>query len=110
MSLKLRISRYQVVIVSKLNMEYVLALLNVGDAALPEKVDDIDFSDRDISNAVVLVAVPENAVNAGSFYELIVPNIGISLLKVILLKNYRNNGRKSLCLVLVSFFSRKDIR
>ena len=90
-------------------MEQVSGSLDVRDATLPEQVDDIHLSDRNVTQAIQLLLIPEDTVDAGTCFELVVPDIVIGLLKVILLQDHRDDGAEHLCLCLVSFLSREDI-
>ena len=106
---KLRICLNQKVIVHQLNVEYITALLNVHNTGLPKEIDDVYLSDRNITESVQFGIVPKDAVHTCSRLELVVLHIGVGLLKLILIEDNGNDGRKHLSLCLISLLTGKDI-
>ena len=84
-------------------------LLDVTDPRLPEDVQRIDLADCNIAQAAQFVFIPEHAINARALLQLLPQHVGIRLLKVVLLQNYRHNAAQPLGLLLVAHFPGPDV-
>ena len=73
--------------IHQLHQKHIPALLNITDPRLPEEADGINAADGDI----LLFPVPKNAVDAGAAAKLVVGDVGIGLLKIVLLQNHRQH-------------------
>ena len=108
--LELRVLRFQQVVVHQIRVEEILAVLNVGNARLPEQIQQIHREDGDIPQAVQLGRIPHHLVNARAGLQLRPQRIGIGILKAVLLHDHRHDGGQHLRLFLVVRFSRQDVR
>ena len=99
-----------VVVVHERAHEEVAAGLNVGDARLPEQVQQVELAHGHVAEAVAPGAVPEHAVGRAPVLELVPPRIGPYLLKVRLFQHGRHDGRQCLCVRFILFAARQDHR
>ena len=72
-------------------MEHITALLDIRDTAFPKEVKQINLADRYITEAIELGVIPKDSVYTSTCLELIVPYIGVGLLKLVLVKHHRDN-------------------
>ena len=99
-----------VVVVHERAHEEVAAGLNVGDARLPEQVQQVELAHGHVAEAVAPGAVPEHAVGRAPVLELVPPRVGPHLLKVRLFQHGRHDGRQCLRVRLILLAARQDHR
>ena len=99
-----------VVVVHERAHEEVAAGLNVGDARLPEQVQQVELPHGHVAETAAAGAVPEHAVGRAPVLELVPPRVRPHLLEVRLFQHRRYDGRQRLCVRLVSLAARQDHR
>ena len=99
-----------VVVVHERAYEEVAAGLNVGDARLPEQVQQVELPHGHVAETAASGAVPEHAVGRAPVLELVPPRIGPHLLKVRLFKHGRHDGRQRLRVRFILLAARQDHR
>ena len=92
LALQLGILRQQLFVVPQLRGEEVGAVLNVGDARLPEQVEKVHPLHADVPQTAQLRAVPEHAVHGAAGFQLVPPRGGIGPLELVLLQDHRQNA------------------
>ena len=99
-----------VVVVHERAHEEVAAGLNVGDARLPEQVQQVELAHGHVAEAVAPGAVPEHAVGRAPVLELVPPRVRPHLLKVRLFQHRRHDGRQCLRVRFILLAARQDHR
>ena len=110
LALKLGVTPLEHVLVVSLGMEDVTAALNVGNARLPIDIEKVDALNGYITEPAKLRLVPNDLVNARSRLDLLPHNIGIGVLKAVLLEYARNDRRKHTRLATVATLTRQNVR
>ena len=87
-ALVLRILRFQILRIHKIYNEQVLALLDVGDPRLPEDLQQVDPDDVDVAESVLLLIVPENAVDRSAVLQLVPRGVAVGLVEVVVLHDH----------------------
>ena len=99
-----------VVVIHECAHEEVAAGLNVGDARLPEQIQQVELPHGHVAETAAAGAVPEHAVGRAPVLELIPPRVRPHLLEVRLFQHRRHDGRQCLRVRLVGFAARQDHR
>ena len=98
----------QLVVVLEVRAEHELAALDVGDARLPEEVQEVDALDRDVAEAAELVGVPADAVGGGAGLELLPHRVRPRALEGVLFEDAGHDGGEQLGLGAVVGLTGED--
>ena len=82
--------------------------LDVGDARLPEEVQEVDALDRDVAEAAELVGVPADAVGGGAGLELLPHRVRPGALEGVLFEDAGDDGGERLGLGAVVWLTGED--
>ena len=107
--LQLGVGFQQPVIVLHPQIKQIPGLLQVRNAAFPVQVQHIHPAQGNVSQAALLFRVPEDPVNAGTAFELVIHHPVIDLLKVLLLQNHRQDAAQGLGQGLIVFLPGQHI-
>ena len=110
LSPQLRVLLDQQIVVHHLRQEYVLRLLQIPHARLPEERQNIHRLHRDIPEAVQLRRIPLHVPDERALLELRPLAVRIDLFEVVLFQNDRQHRGKLRCLLPVVRFPRADGR
>ena len=94
--LQLGVALQQQVVVPQPQVKHIPRLLDVRDPALPVEVQDVDPPDADVPQALQLFRIPEDTVDAGAGFQLVVHDPVIGVLKILLLQDHRQDGPQGL--------------
>ena len=86
------------------------ALLDVRHARLPKYLKQINAFDIDVPESVFLFGVPKDAISPGTMLELFPPVVVVSVFKVIMLQDYRQDLAEYFRTLLVTTLPRQHHR
>ena len=109
LSLQLRVAVNEHIVALQLHMKHIPAVLDVGDAAFPEQVQKIHLPDGNVPHPPEGLRVPEDAVDPGAGFQLVVPHVGVNLFKAALLQLCREDGGEHFRLSPVAFLPGQDV-
>ena len=110
LALKFRIFLFQQVVVHQIDDEQIPALLDIRNARLPKQVQQVDVPDLNVTQPVVLLAVPEHTVSSRAVLQLLPPVVGIHLLEMVVLLHHGKDLAQHLCALLVALLTRQHNR
>ena len=98
------------VAVDQSDVEEVPRFLDIGYSRFPEQVQKIQLPDVNVSDAVVLLRIPEHARDSGAGFQLVPPHIAVRLFVLILLQHDRQDLRQQRRVLLVALLARQHDR
>ena len=92
----------QLLVVHQLRGEEVGGILDIGDAGLPEEVEEVHAPQADVAQTAELAAVPEHAVDGAAGLQLVPPGVAVDPLEAVVLEDHGQHAAEAAGLVGVA--------